>query len=132
LVDRICGQPVEGQRGWELPSLPLAIFDKETTMTRTMRLLSLLVFGGALLAATGCEDTVCKEALNKATTAKAEAQKSAESLDNEVTTLKAKLAASEKNLEAAVKAADEAKEAVAKAQEKKPAKHKGKKGKRRK
>ena len=98
-------------------------------MTRTMRLLSLLVFGGALLAATGCEDTVCKEALGKMTTAKTEAQKSAEALGSEVTSLKAKLAASEKNLEAAEKAVDEAKEAAAKAEEKKPAKHKGKKGK---
>ena len=95
-------------------------------MTRTMGLLSLLVLGGAL-AATGCEDKVCKESLSKATTAKAEILKSVEALHDEVTALKAKLAATEKNLEAAEKAVDEAKEAATKAEEKKPAK--GKKGK---
>jgi hypothetical protein len=94
-----------------------------------MRLLSAFVFGGALLAATSCEDKECKEALSKATAGKAEAQKSAEALGVEVTSLKGKLAASEKNLAAAEKAVDEAKEAAAKADEKKPAKHKGKKGK---
>jgi len=97
-------------------------------MTRTMGLLSLLVLGGAL-AATGCEDKVCQESLSKATTAKAEILKSAEALHNEVTDLKAKLAATEKNLEAAEKAVDEAKEAAAKAEEKQPAKSKGKKAK---
>jgi hypothetical protein len=98
------------------------------TMTRTTGLLSLLVLGGAL-AATGCEDKVCKEALSKATNTKAEILKSAEALHNEVTDLKAKLAATEKNLEAAEKAVDEAKEAAAKDEEKQPAKTKGKKAK---
>ena len=97
-------------------------------MTRTTGLLSLLVLGGAL-AATGCEDKVCKESLSKATAAKAEILKSAEALHNEVTDLKAKLAATEKNLEAAEKAVDEAKQAAAKDEEKKPAKTKGKKAK---
>jgi hypothetical protein len=109
-------------------SCPFALFDKEMTMTRTTGLLSLLVLGGAL-AATGCEDKVCKESLSKATAAKAEILKSAEALHNEVTDLKAKLAATEKNLEAAEKAVDEAKQAAAKDEEKKPAKTKGKKGK---
>jgi hypothetical protein len=92
-------------------------------------MLSALVFGGALLAGAGCEDKVCKEALGKATAAKAEVQKSAEALAIEVSSLKAKLAASEKNLAAAEKAVDEAKEAAAQAEEKKPAKTKGKKAK---
>jgi hypothetical protein len=108
--------------------LPAALFDKEMTMTRTMGLLSLLVLGGAL-AAMGCEDKVCKEALGKATAAKAEILKSAEAMNNEFTASKAKLAATEKNLEAAEKAVDECKEAAAKAEEKKPAKTKGKKAK---
>ena len=87
--------------------LPIALFDKEMTMTRTTGLLSLLFLGGAL-AATGCEDKVCKESLSKATAAKAEILKSAEAMHNEITDLKAKLAATEKNLEAAEKAVDEA------------------------
>ena len=105
--------------------LPIALFDKEMTMTRTTGLLSLLFLGGAL-AATGCEDKVCKESLSKATAAKAEILKSAEAMHNEITDLKAKLAATEKNLEAAEKAVDEAKQAAAKDEEKKPAKTKGK------
>jgi peptidoglycan hydrolase CwlO-like protein len=100
-------------------------------MTRTIKVLSTLALGGMLFSATACEDTVCKEALAKATTEKAEVQKKVDAQTAEINGLRARLAAADQATAAARKALDEAKAAAAKPAEpaapaEKPAKGKKK------
>jgi hypothetical protein len=83
-------------------------------MTRTIKVLSTLALGGRLFGATACEDTVCKEALAKATAATADVQKTVTSQAAEISGLRAKLAAADQATMAAKKALEEAKAAAAK------------------
>jgi hypothetical protein len=83
-------------------------------MTRTIKVLSTLALGGMLFGATACEDTVCKEALAKATAATADVQKTVTSQAAEISGLRAKLAAADQATMAARKALEEAKAAAAK------------------
>lgn len=95
-------------------------------MTRTLKALSALVFGGMLLVSTACEDKECKEALEKTKTAAAAATKAQEATASELAATKAKLVASEAALATAKQELEAAK--APKAEEGSPAKH-GKKGK---
>ena len=97
-------------------------------MTRTIKVLSTLALGGMLFGATACEDTVCKEALAKATAATADVQKTVTSQAAEISGLRAKLAAADQATMAARKALEEAMAAAAKppAPAAKPAKGKKK------
>ncbi len=99
-------------------------------MTRTLKALSALVLGGMLLVSTACEDTECKNALAKATTASEVAAKAQASMMAELNATKAKLAAKDSEL-AQVKKDLEAAKPAAKAEEPAPAPaaKKGKKGK---
>jgi len=83
-------------------------------MTRTIKILSTLALGGMLLGTAACEDTVCKEALAKATAEKADVQKKADAQTAELNGLRARLAASDQATAAARKALDECKAAAAK------------------
>jgi hypothetical protein len=83
-------------------------------MTRTIKAISTLVLGGMIFAATACEDTVCKEALAKATAATADVQKTVATQAAEINSLRSRLAASDQATAAARKALDEAKAAAAK------------------
>ena len=80
-------------------------------MTRTMKVLSTLVFGGMLFVGVGCEDTVCKEALAKSTVTGAESAKLVASQAVEIASLKGKLTSVEQALAAAKKEVEEAKAA---------------------
>ena len=77
-------------------------------MTRTIKVLSTLALGGMLFGITACEDTVCKEALAKATAATADVQKTVSSQAAGISGLRAKLAAADQATAAAKKALEEA------------------------
>jgi hypothetical protein len=83
-------------------------------MTRTIKALSTLALGGMLFGVSGCEDTVCKEALAKATAATADVQKTVSSQAAEISGLRARLAAADQATAVARKALEEAKAAAAK------------------
>jgi IS5 family transposase len=83
-------------------------------MTRTIKAISTLVLGGMIFASTACEDTVCKEALAKATAATADVQKTVAAQAAEINNLRSRLAAADQATVAARKALDEAKAAAAK------------------
>jgi hypothetical protein len=74
---------------------------KEGIMTRTIQVISTLVFGGMLMGSIGCEDKVCQESLVKANAASAESAKLVSDKNIEIAALKEKLEASERALAAA-------------------------------
>ena len=98
-------------------------------MTRTIKAISTLVLGGMIFATAACEDTVCKEALAKATAATADVQKTVATQAAEISGLRSKLAAADQATAAARRELDEAKAATAKAAEPAAPKGKGHKGK---
>jgi hypothetical protein len=90
-------------------------------MTRTIKVLSTLALGGMLFATTACEDTVCKEALAKATTATADVQKTVTAQAAEISGLRARLAAADQATAAAKRELEAAKAAAKPAEPAAPA-----------
>jgi len=98
-------------------------------MTRTLKALLVLVFGGMLFVSTACEDKECKDALAKATTAAEAAAKAQTQMTADLAATKSRLAASEAALAAARKDLEAAKAAAAPKPEEAAPAPAGKKGK---